>query len=51
MDEMDEQKRQALAEQLYDLAYMTGEPLTGERMDAFLKRSAQLMERLALLEK
>lgn len=51
MDGMDEQKRQALAEQLYDLAYMTGEPLTGERMDAFLKRSAQLMERLALLEK
>jgi len=46
---MEADKRQALAEQLYDLAYMTSEPLTGERMDAFLKRSASLLEQLAVL--
>lgn len=49
MDHMEADKRQALAEQLYDLAYMTSEPLTGERMDAFLKRSASLLEQLAVL--
>ena len=36
---------------IYDLAYMTSEPLTGERMDAFLKRSAALLEELAKLSK
>ena len=47
MDGMEADKRQELAEQLYDLAYMTSEPLTGERMDAFLKRSARILEALA----
>ena len=51
MDHLEADKRQALAEQLYDLAYMTSEPLTGERMDAFLKRSAALLEELAKLSK
>ncbi len=35
-----------VAEQLYDLAVLSHKPLSGEQMNAFIKRSNQIMEKL-----